>query len=324
MMCLSLVLVVMSVSGLVTAIPTMQEELNASASQIQWILDAYAIVFAGSLLTAGALGDRFGRKRALLAGLVVFGVGALFAGVASGAEQVIVGRAVMGIGAALVMPATLSIITTIFPPEERSRAIAVWAGFAGAGGAIGPDRLGRAARAVLVGLGGARQPAAGRGDVRRHLDLRPGVARRDEDAARSRRRGAVARRAWARSCSRSSKAARTAGATTQVAAASVIALVTLAAFVQWERRSAHPMLPLTLFRDRRLSIGSGVVTVAFFVMFGFFFLATQYLQFARGYSPLEAGLALAAAADHVRRALASQRGARRPLRRAARDGRSDS
>src|SRR3954463_12623384 len=89
MMCLSLVLVVMSVSGLVTAIPTMQEELHASASQIQWILDAYAIVFAGALLSAGALGDRFGRKRALLFGLVVFGIGALVAGLASAADQVI-------------------------------------------------------------------------------------------------------------------------------------------------------------------------------------------------------------------------------------------
>src|SRR5262245_50995855 len=138
MMCLALVVVVMSVSGLVTAIPTMQRELDASASQIQWILDAYAIVFAGALLTAGALGDRFGRKRALLTGLVVFALGAVFAGVASAASQVIVGRAVMGIGAALVMPATLSIITTIFPPEERARAIAIWAGFAGAAGAIGP------------------------------------------------------------------------------------------------------------------------------------------------------------------------------------------
>src|SRR5258706_4379477 len=136
MMCLSLVLVVMSVSGLLTAIPTMQRELNASASQIQWILDAYAVVFAGTLLTTGALGDRFGRKRALLVGLAVFGAGAVLAGIASGATQVIAGRAVMGIGAAVVMPATLSIITTIFPPQERARAIAVWAGFAGAGGAI--------------------------------------------------------------------------------------------------------------------------------------------------------------------------------------------
>src|SRR5215831_955094 len=87
MMCLSLVLVVMSVSGLVTAIPTMQEQLNASASQVQWILDAYAVVFAGSLLTAGALGDRFGRKRALLSGLVVFAIGSTAAGLASTAGQ---------------------------------------------------------------------------------------------------------------------------------------------------------------------------------------------------------------------------------------------
>src|SRR5215467_9536225 len=100
MMCLSLVLVVMSVSGLVTAIPTMQESLNASASQIQWILDAYGIVFAGLLLTAGAIGDRFGRKRALLSGLVVFGLGSIVAGLASTAGNVIAGRAVMGIGAA--------------------------------------------------------------------------------------------------------------------------------------------------------------------------------------------------------------------------------
>src|SRR5215467_8465881 len=96
MMCLSLVLVVMSVSGLVTAIPTMQEALKASPSEIQWILDAYAIVFAGLLLTAGAIGDRFGRKRALLAGLVVFGAGSLYAGFATSAGQVIAGRAVMG------------------------------------------------------------------------------------------------------------------------------------------------------------------------------------------------------------------------------------
>ncbi|MET1002320.1 MAG: MFS transporter, partial [Acidimicrobiia bacterium] len=138
MMCLSLVLVVMSVAGLVTAIPTIQGELDASPSELQWIIDAYAVVFAGTLLMAGALGDRFGRRRALLFGLVVFGLGAAFAGLASSAGQVIGGRAVMGIGAAFVMPATLSIITTIFPPEERTRAIAIWAGFAGAGGALGP------------------------------------------------------------------------------------------------------------------------------------------------------------------------------------------
>jgi EmrB/QacA subfamily drug resistance transporter len=291
MMCLSLVLVVMSVSGLVTAIPTMQEELGASASQIQWILDAYAIVFAGSLLTAGALGDRFGRKRALLSGLVVFGLGSLFAGVASSAEQVIAGRAVMGIGAALVMPATLSIITTIFPPEERPRAIAMWAGFAGAGGAIGPIVSGALLErywwgaAVLVNL--------------------PLVAltfiaiwtfapeSRDETKTPLDPVGAILSLAGLGALVYAIIQGGEDGfANASVLTAGVVAIVTLGAFVQWERRSSHPMLPLTLFNDRRFSLGSGVITVSFFVLFGFFFLATQYLQFARGYSPFLAGAAL--------------------------------
>lgn len=291
MMCLSLVLVVMSVSGLVTAIPTMQEALEASASQIQWILDAYAIVFAGSLLTAGALGDRFGRKRALLSGLVVFGAGALVAGLASGAEQVIAGRAVMGIGAALVMPATLSIITTIFPPEERGRAIAVWAGFAGAGGAIGPIISGALLErywwgsAVLVNL-----PLVAATFV---AIWKYAPESRDETETPLDPVGAVLSLLGLSALVFAIIQGGENGWTTApVIAATAIALVTLTTFLWWERHSSHPMLPLTFFRDRRFSTGSGVVTVAFFVMFGFFFLATQYLQFARHYSPLEAGLAL--------------------------------
>jgi MFS transporter, DHA2 family, multidrug resistance protein len=291
MMCLSLVLVVMSVSGLVTAIPTMQEALDASASQIQWILDAYAIVFAGSLLTAGALGDRFGRKRALLAGLVVFGFGAVVAGVASGAQQVIVGRAVMGIGAAFVMPATLSIITTIFPPDERSRAIAVWAGFAGAGGAIGPIVSGALLErfwwgsAVLVNL-----PLVAFVFIA-ILTFAP--ESRDETKSPLDPVGALLSLAGLGGLVFAIIQGGENGFTTvPVVAAAALALVALYAFLQWERRSTHPMLPLAFFEDRRFSVGSGVITIAFFVMFGFFFLATQYLQFARDFSPLEAGLAL--------------------------------
>jgi EmrB/QacA subfamily drug resistance transporter len=291
MMCLSLVLVVMSISGLVTAIPTMQEALNASASQVAWILDAYAIVFAGSLLTAGALGDRFGRKRALLAGLVVFGAGALFAGLASSAAQVITGRAVMGIGAALVMPATLSIITTIFPPEERPRAIAVWAGFAGAGGAIGPIVSGALLErywwgsAVLVNL-----PLVAATFIA-IWTFAP--ESRDESHTPLDPVGAVLSLAGLGALVYTIiQGGENGWTTTPVITAATVAVVALLAFLQWEQRTPHPMLPLTLFRDRRFSIGSAVVTVAFFVMFGFFFLATQYLQFARQYSPLEAGLAL--------------------------------
>ena len=291
MMCLSLVLVVMSVSGLVTAIPTMQEALGASASQVAWILDAYAIVFAGSLLTAGALGDRFGRKRALLAGLVVFGSGSLIAGVATSASQVIAGRAVMGIGAALVMPATLSIITTIFPPEERNRAIGVWAGFAGAGGAIGPIVSGALLErywwgsAVLVNL-----PLVAATFIA-IWTFAP--ESRDESETPLDPVGAVLSLAGLGALVFTIiQGGENGWTTTPVIAAAIVAVVALTGFLRWERQTEHPMLPLTLFGDRRFSVGSAVVTVAFFVMFGFFFLSTQYLQFARQYSPLEAGLAL--------------------------------
>jgi DHA2 family multidrug resistance protein-like MFS transporter len=291
MMCLSLVLVVMSVSGLVTAIPTMQEELDATASQIQWIMDAYAIVFAGSLLLAGALGDRFGRKKALLSGLVVFGGGAILAGLASGATQVIVGRATMGIGAALVMPATLSIITTIFPPEERSRAIAVWAGFAGAGGAIGPIVSGGLLEgfwwgsAVLVNL-----PLV---IVTFVAILRYAPESRDEEETPLDPLGAVLSLAGLGALVFAIIQGGEKGWTSSsVVVSAVVAIVALSGLLWWEQRTPHPMLPLTFFRDRRFSIGSGVVTMAFFVMFGFFFIVTQFLQFGRGYSPLDAGLAM--------------------------------
>ena len=289
-LCLSLVLVVMSVSGLVTAIPTMQQELNASASQVQWIVDAYAVVFAGTLLTAGALGDRFGRRRALLFGLLVFGFGAIVAGVASGASQVIAGRAVMGIGAAFVMPATLSIITAIFPPEERTRAIAIWAGFAGAGGALGPIVSGALLEsywwgaAVLVNLpvvavtvlAIALYAPESRDDTKTPLDPVGAVL------------SLVGLSALVFAIIQGGEEGWT---TTPVLGAFVVAVVALVGFVEWERRSKHPMLPIPFFADKRFSRGSVVITLTFFVMFGFFFLATQYLQFSRGYSPLEAGLA---------------------------------
>ena len=293
--------------------PTMQRDLGATASELQWIVDAYAVVFAGLLLTAGAIGDRFGRRRALLAGLVVFGVGALLGGLAATPSQVIASRAVMGIGAAFIMPATLSIITSIFPPHERPRAIAVWAGFAGAGASIGPILTGGLLEgfwwgstllvnvpivvAIIVAVRafapdsrdddahaarpGRRAAVAGRpelADLRHHPGPR---GRLDQHPGRRRlphgRRHAVAVRG--------------------VGAA---------------HRS--PDAAADLFRDRRFSVGSGVITIAFFVMFGFFFLMTQYLQFGRGYSPLEAGLAEPAAGPDVRGRLAPQRGAGRAVR----------
>src|SRR5213080_113283 len=137
-LCLSLLIVVVGNTVLNVAIPTLIRELHASTTQLQWIVDAYALVFAGLLFTSGALGDRFGRKGALTVGLVIFGTGSGLAAFSNSADQLIATRALMGLGASLVMPSTLSILTNVFPPHERARAIAIWAGLAGAGAAVGP------------------------------------------------------------------------------------------------------------------------------------------------------------------------------------------
>jgi EmrB/QacA subfamily drug resistance transporter len=289
-LCLSLVVVVMAVSGLNTALPRIQEDLGASATALQWILDAYALVFAGLLLMAGAIGDRFGRKGALLIGLVVFGAGALVSGLASSTAQVIVGRAVSGVGAALLMPATLSLIIAVFPPEERTRAIAVWVGFAGAGSAIGPVVSGAlldhfwwgsaflanlpvvaiAVVAIAVFSPRSRDDAATPLDPRGAVLSLVGIAALLFGIIEGPERG------WT---------------DVVVLATFVLAVVFIVGFGLWERRAPHPMLPMSLFADRRFSVGSAVVMTTFALIFGFFFSFTLYLQFARGYSPLDAGLA---------------------------------
>src|SRR6266568_4882402 len=137
-LCLSLLMVVVGNTALNVAIPTLVRDIHATDTQLQWIVDAYSLVFAGLLLTCGALGDRFGRKGALTIGLGIFGMGSFLAGISNTANQLILCRAIMGMGGAFVMPATLSILTNVFPVHERARAIAIWAGVAGAGGAIGP------------------------------------------------------------------------------------------------------------------------------------------------------------------------------------------
>jgi EmrB/QacA subfamily drug resistance transporter len=289
-MCLSLVLVVMAVSSLNVAAPRLQQELGASASELHWIIDSYGLVFAGLLLSAGAIGDRFGRKGALLGGLGVFGAGLLVAGLAGSAGQVIAGRAIMGVGSAFVMPATLSLITAVFPPEERGRAIATWAGFAGAGAAIGPVVAGALLEdfwwgsAVLVNLPVVAVAAAA---VARYAPRS-----RDSQVTPLDIVGAalalVAMVSLLFGIIESAERGWTSG---PVLGAFAAAAVLVAAFLAWEARTAHPMLPLDLFRDRRFSVASGVITLTFFSMFGFYFLSTLYLQYVLGYSPLEAGLA---------------------------------
>ena len=295
-MCLSLVMVVMAVSGLNVAIPSIQSALGATNTDLQWIVDSYAIIFAGLLLTAGAIGDRFGRKRALQGGLVLFGVGSLLGTVADSVSLIIVARAVMGIGAAFVMPATLSILSAVFPPHERGKAIAVWAGFAGAGGALGPLVVGflltdwwvfpaywwgaafliNVVTVAIVLVAVSIWSPQSKDDESTPLDPVGAVLSVVGLAALLYGiiEGPV--KGWT---------------SVEVVAAFVVAAVTLVGFVRWELRSPTPMLPMRFFRNARFSIGSGVITFAFFVMFGFFFLVTQFLQFVRDYSPLDAGVA---------------------------------
>ncbi len=295
MMCLSVVIVIMSVAGLNVALPSIQRELMATGSELQWIIDSYALVFAALLLPCGALGDRFGRKGALLVGLVIFAVGSLVGGLATGPGQIIVGRVITGLGAAFVMPATLSLITAIFPSSEDSRAIAIWAGFAGAGAALGPILSGALLEsywwgsALLVNVPIVAVVLA--------LVWIFAPRSRDPESTPLDPVGAVLSLVGLAALVFGIIEGPAQGWTSPLIVLSFgVAVVGLGSFVLWERFDDHPMLPLDFFRDRRFSVGSGVVTVAFFVMFGWFFLFSLYLQFVRSYSPLDAGLATLPAA----------------------------
>jgi MFS transporter, DHA2 family, multidrug resistance protein len=291
-LCLSLLIIVMDNTILNVAIPSLVRELGATNSQLQWIIDAYTIVFAGLLLTAGSLGDRFGRKGALQVGIVLFGIGSVASALATSAEQLILTRAFMGIGGALIMPATLSLLTNIFrDPRERGRAIAIWAGFSGLAVAIGPVvggfllqhfswssvfwvNLPLGATALVLGafiLPSSKDPNPQRLDVPGALLSIVGLATLLFGIIEGPARG------WTDSL---------------VVGGFVVGLAFLGAFVWWELHTSTPMLDMRFFRNPRFSVANGAITMTFFAMFGSLFLMTQYWQFVQGYSPLEAGVRL--------------------------------
>ncbi|MGY6502821.1 MAG: MFS transporter [Acidimicrobiales bacterium] len=288
---LSLVMVVAGNTSLNVAIPTLVRELGATNTELQWMVDAYALVFAGLLLPAGALGDRFGRKGALQLGLVIFGTAALLSTFATTPGHLIATRALAGLGAAFVMPATLSTLTAVFPPHERGRAIAVWAGFAGAGGALGNVMSGFLLEhfwwgsvffvnlpiviAALV-LGAIVVPSS-RDTHATPLD--PIGSLLSIGGLGAALFGIIEgpSRGWT---------------DTWTLTGFVLGAVFLVAFVQWERRTEHPMLPMRFFGDPRFSVGAGTIFLVFMAMFGLFFVSTQYLQFVKAYSPLQAGMAI--------------------------------
>jgi EmrB/QacA subfamily drug resistance transporter len=274
------------------ALPAMVRQLHATTTQLQWVVDAYNLVFAALLLTFGSLSDRFGRKGMLLAGLAVVGTASLAGGFTTSPAQLIAARAVMGLGAAMTFPATLSLISNVFTERrERARAIGLWGAIAGVAIAMGPIVGGwllehyswaaifiamapvAAAAAILVALAvpTSKDPAAPALDI-------PGLVLSSATMA-------LLVFTIIEAPAYGWTAART-------LAGFAVSAVLLAAFIMRERLAAHPMLDVALFRNMRFSAASGAVTVSFFTLFGFIFLMTQYFQFIRGYGPLSTGVRL--------------------------------
>jgi EmrB/QacA subfamily drug resistance transporter len=290
---LSLALLVIGLDNTIlnVALPSLQEEFDASTSTLQWMVDSYLLVFAGLLLAMGTLGDRFGRRRALLLGLALFGGSSLAVLLVESSTQLIVVRALMGVGGALIMPATLSIISNVFPREERAKAIGVWSAMAAMGIGLGPLIGGLllehfdwsavflvnvpvAFMALALGIRlvpESRDPEPGTFDftgvalsIGTLVALVYGVIGAPD-------------RGWSDPL---------------ILGCFVLAAVLGGLFVAWELRTRDPMLDLSYFRNPRFSVASLGLSMASFALFGGIFATTQFLQDAHGYSALEAGAAM--------------------------------
>jgi MFS family permease len=276
-LCASLLAIVVDNTIVNVALPTLARDLDARLSDLQWVVDAYTLVFAGLLLVGGALGDRYGRRRVLLAGLAVFAAASVGAAYSGGAGALIASRAVMGAGAALIMPATLSLVVSVFTDaRERAMAIAIWTATAGAGVALGPvvgglllDRFWWGSIFIVNVPLVVLAIAAGRRLLPDSKD--PGARPIDWRGAGLSSAGLVAL-VWA-----VIEAPAKGWASAPVLGAGALAALMLVAFVAWQRRAGEPLLDVELFRNARFSAASGTIAVLFFALFGFLFLSTQYL-----------------------------------------------
>jgi EmrB/QacA subfamily drug resistance transporter len=290
-LCLSVLLTVVDNTIVNVALPTISRTLSASTQDLQWIVDAYTLVFAGLLIVGGNLGDRLGRRRVLQAGLALFAVTSVAAALSRTTGELIASRAAMGIAAALIYPATLALLTNVFTDaRERATAIGIWSGVSGLAVAIGPVTGGLLLRhfswssvfyvnvplviiALVAGmrlLPESRDPKAGRFDPLGAVASIAGVGLLVWTVIEAPRHG------WA-------------SVTTIAGFAG--SLVILAAFVGWQLRRPDPMLDVRLFRNPRFTAASGAIALAFFGLFGFIFLITQYFQVVLSYDPLRAGVA---------------------------------
>jgi EmrB/QacA subfamily drug resistance transporter len=289
-MSLSLVIVILNNVTLNVALPELSKELNADNTDLQWMVDAYALIFGGTLLVMGAIGDRFGRKPALQLGLIMVAItSGATAMYASTSEHVILARAVMGLGAALVMPATLSVVVVVFPSEERGKAVGIWAAMAGAGAPIGLIVGGWSVEnygwemvfwinvpvIVLALILGFFIVPNSRDSQKRPLDLFGSLLSI----------GALLSILYA--IIEAPNVGWTSIETLGIGALGV--LLTLA-FIKWERTTEHPMLPISLFGKMGFTMGLVAISLAFFVMFSFMFTQMLHFQLVRGHTALAAAI----------------------------------
>src|SRR4051812_23260130 len=288
-LCIALLVVVIDNTILNVALPTMQRQLHASQSQEQWFIDAYTLVFAALLFTGGVAGDRWGRRRILFLGMLVFGAGSALSAFAASPAWLIGSRALMGVGGAMVQPATLSIIQNTFKPAERGRAIGVWAGITGLAVAVGP--IGGGALLLRFWWGSVfliNVPIVVVGLVAIAL-LVP--ESRDPDAREIDPVGILLSVAGLFALVYGIIRGGDASFSDPLSYGGILlGLAILAVFVVVEPRSENPSLDISLFRFPAFSASCAALTMAFFALFGVTFFLTFFLQFVRDYSPFRAGL----------------------------------
>lgn len=289
-LCLSLLIVMVGNTALNVALPKLSQDLSATNTQLQWLVDSYSLVFAGFLFLAGALGDRFGRKGILQAGLALFAAATLYAGFgADTANQLIGARAVMGLAGAMIMPATLSILINVFPNNERAKAIALWAGVSGAGTAFGPLLTGFVLEhyswhgAFLISLplivvalvaGAYLLPKSSDPDHTK-LDIPGSVLSVVGLVAIVYAIIEAPHNGWL---------------SFETLSIFGVGLASMLAFVWWELKTKHPMLDVRLFKIKAFGISALVLTLVFFALMGMFFNMSQLTQLIWGYGPLDAAV----------------------------------
>ncbi|WP_107097928.1 MFS transporter [Streptomyces atriruber] len=287
-LCLSLLIIVMANTALTVAAPDMTKDLGLSSSDLQWVIDGYTVPYAALMLLLGAIGDKYSRRGALVLGLVVFGAGSVAGSLVDSSGGVIAARAVMGFGAAMIMPATLSLLAATFPKAERAKAIVLWTATAGLAIAAGPLVAG----ALLEDHGWASTflinvPIAAVAIVGALLLVPPSKAGHSN---RIDYVGGLLSVVWTGALVYMIIQGPHFGWDAKAISAAVVAGVGLLAFVAWELRHPHPILNVRRFLDRRFSGSNLAVALFFLAVFGAFYYLTQHLQFVLGYNPLETGV----------------------------------